>query len=176
VRDTRYAEGKYPDDGTDDSTQIDMQYGLVVYAGDSFRQDYVVPATVLDVETDGTLITSEGGYVRDDTDLLKSLARVTYEWWNQDRVILTLATTQLTSAIQPGYFIVDVGDSTVPNNGHYMHVNTVVSELRITWPRLEGNQLASPVMEIVTGAGELDPMTLAPKEPKASRGKRRAAR
>jgi hypothetical protein len=161
LRDNRYAEGKYPTDGTGDSTLVDTQYGYVIYAGDGYRQDYVVPSTVIDVETDGTLILSGGGYVRDDTDLLSALARVAFEWWHQERVILTLSTVQLTSAIRPGYFIETVG---TVGTGHYETVNTVVSEIRIQWPLLSAGQLDVPVMQLITGAGELDPMTLAPRQ------------
>ena len=55
--------------------------------------------------------------------------------------------------------------SEVPNE-HYETVNTVVSELRLTWPRLEGNQRGMPQMQFTTGAGELDPMTLMPPRAK----------
>jgi hypothetical protein len=145
-----------------------MQYGFVIYAGDEYRQDYVAPSTVLDVETDGTLITSTGGgYVRDDTDKLNALARVAYEWWHQDRVVLSMATTQLTSDIQIGDFVETIGD---PLHGHYEAINTVVTEVSIRWPRLEVNQAEAPVMLITTGAGELDPMTLAPREPRTRKG------
>lgn len=185
LRDNRYAEGKYPDDGTGDTSLIDAKYGYVIYAGEAFRQDYVVPGTVVDVDSDGTLLTSTGGYVTDDTDLLNEIARVTYEWWSVDRMILTLATKHLTSKIQPGYYIQTIGQTwraegdgeEVPENGHYESVGTVVSEVRINWPRLDGNQLASPTMQIVTGAGELDPMTLMPREPRSiSRMKARVRR
>lgn len=161
LRDNRYAEGKYPADGFGDTSFTDTQYGYVVYAGDAFRLDYVVPTTVIDVETDGTLITSTGGYVRDDRDLLNALARVAYEWWNQERVILTLSTTQLTSAIRPGYFVESVG---TVGTSHRQTVNTVISEVRIVWPLLDPGQMETPVMQVVTGAGELDPMTLAPRQ------------
>lgn len=173
--DNRYAEGKYPaDDGVGDSSLIDCQFGYVIYAGDDFRQDYVVPTTVLDVDTEGAFITTDGGYVRDDTDLLAALARITYEWWNKDRQILTLATTQLTSALDIGDFIDTIGTT---GTGHAEQINTVISELRITWPRLEAGEATAPMMELTTGAGELDPMTMAPKVPEAmSRSKARVRR
>jgi len=183
LRDNRYAEGKYPADGSRDGTLIDQQFGYVIYAGDSYRQDYVVPGTVVDVDSAGALVVSNGGYVRDDTDMLAVFARIAYEWWSQERTILSFSTTQLTSLIQVGYLIETIGDSTIVANipgvgevvnEHYEVVNTVVSELRITWPRLDGNQLAAPRMEFTTGAGELDPMTLAPPRSKA-RSRRQAA-
>lgn len=173
--DNRYAEGKYPLDGSGDSTLIDEQFGYVIYAGDDYRQDYVVPDTVVDVDTDGTILKSTGGYVRDDTNDLAALARIAYEWWNQERIILSLQTTQLTSAIQVGYLIDTIGDSTISatlqdgsilQNEHFETVNTVVSELRITWPRLQGNQRGVPTMRFTTGAGELDPLTMAPPRTK----------
>jgi|GEM_PF-2737116 len=174
LRDNRYAEGKYPEDSSwGDSSLIDAKFGFVVFAGDSFRQDYVVPTTVLDVAADGTLITSNGGYARDDTDLLRALARITHAWWSQDRIVLTMATSQLTSAIQPGYLITTLGN---PIYG-YETINTVVSELRIAWPLLEENQRGAPMLQFTTGAGELDPMTLAPPSPKMfSRSKARVRR
>lgn len=173
--DNRYAEGKYPLDGSGDSTLIDEQFGYVIYAGDDYRQDYVVPDTVVDVDTDGTILKSTGGYVRDDTNDLAALARIAYEWWNQERIILSLQTTQLTSAIQVGYLIDTIGDSTISatlqdgsilQNEHFETVNTVVSELRISWPRLQGNQRGVPTMRFTTGAGELDPLTIAPPRTK----------
>jgi hypothetical protein len=173
--DNRYAEGKYPDDGSGDSTLIDEQFGYVIYAGDEYRQDYVVPDTVVDVDADGAIVKSTGGYVRDDTPTLAALARVAYEWWHQERIILSLQTSQLTSAIQVGYLIDTIGDATivatVPGvgqviNEHYETVNTVVSELRIAWPRLHGNQRGVPTMRFTTGAGELDPLTIAPPRTK----------
>jgi hypothetical protein len=173
--DNRYAEGKYPPDGSHDSTLIDEQFGYVIYAGDAHRLDYVVPGTVVDVDTAGALVQSNGGYVRDDTDLLDALARVAYEWWHQERVILTLQTTQLTSGIQVGHLIDTIGDASIEaeipgvgtvTNEHYEVVNTVVSELRISWPRLAGNQRAMPRLQFTTGAGELDPLTMAPPRQK----------
>lgn len=169
--DNRYAEGKYPPDGTGDGTLVDEQFGYVIYAGDAYRQDYVVPGTVVDVDTAGALVKSNGGYVRDDTDQLAAIARIAYEWWHQERIILSLQTTQLTSGVQVGYLIDTIGDSTIKanipgvgevTNEHYETVNTVVSELRISWPRLEGNQRGTPRMQFTTGAGELDPLTMAP--------------
>lgn len=171
--DNRYAEGKYPPDGTLDGTLVDEQFGYVIYAGDEYRQDFVVPNTVVDVDTEGKLVKSNGGYVRNDTNLLACLARIAYEWWHQERVILSLQTTQLTSGVQIGHLIDTIGDSAVVN-GHYEAVNTVVSELRITWPRIEGNGRDTPMLQFVTGAGELDPMTMMP--PRSRVTSRAAAR
>lgn len=186
LRENRYAEGKYPDDGSGDSTLIDQQFGYVIYAGDDFRLDYVVPGTVVDVAAEGTVVTANGGYVRDDRPLLNALARVAYEWWHQERIVLTLSTTQLTSSIQVGTLILTIGDPTVIAvlpavgsvlNEHYQEVNTVVSELRITWPRLEGNQRDMPTLQFTTGAGELDPMQMMPPRQKiVSRAQARRAR
>lgn len=175
LRDNRYAEAIYPplSDG-DDTSAVDYKYGFVIYAGDGFRCDYIVPNTIVDIDTHGTPLVSTGGYVRDDRDILESLARVAYEWFSQYRVVLTLTTTQLTSEIQLGNFVEYLGDT---DTGYYELVNTMVSEIRIAWPLLEGNQTEAPRMEIITGAGELDPMTLAPKEPKSvSKAKARIRR
>jgi hypothetical protein len=175
LRDNRYAEGAWPkDEGDGDDSNVDSRYGFIINAGDTFRQDYVVPNTVVDVATDGTLVTSNGGYVRDDTDILRGLARVAYEWWCIDRFILTLTTYQLTSWLQLGYMIMTIGH---PDYGHWDDVGTVVSEIRVNWPILSPGQVASPTMRITTGSGELDPMTFAPREPEVlSRSRARTAR
>jgi hypothetical protein len=175
LQDNRCCEGKYPFDGFGDATWVDAQYGFVIHAGDEYRQDYLVPGTVVDVDTDGSLITTDGGYVRDDTDTLKLLARIAYEWWSQERMIITLTTTDLSPALDIGVLIGTVGDSVMPGNEHYETVNTVISELRIEWPILKDRDLEVPVMTIVTGAGELDPMTLLPPldpRPAKMRGRR----
>jgi hypothetical protein len=162
VLDNRYAEGKYPEDGANDGTLIDQQFGFIIYAGPEYRQDYVVPMTVVDVGDNGTLKQStNGGYVRDDTALLNALARVAYEWWSQERTVLSVTTPRLTADIWVGKMIDTIGDSAV-TRGNYEIVNTVISETRIMWPRLEGNQVDGPTLEFITGAGELDPMTLMP--------------
>jgi hypothetical protein len=169
LRENRYAEAQYPADGTGDSANIDVLVGHIIYAGDAYRQDYVVPSTVVDIDDAGALVTTTGGYVRDDTDSLSVAARIAWEWWHQERIVITLVTTQLTTYIPLGCIIETVGDWTVVGNEHYETVNTVVTEVRIEWPRLEENHLAAPTMTIVTGAGELDPMTLLPREPRSRR-------
>lgn len=169
LQENRYAEGQYPADGTGDSANIDVRVGHIIYAGDAYRQDYVVPSTVVDIDDAGALVTTTGGYVRDDTDSLSAAARIAYEWWKQERVVITLVTTQITTYIPLGCLIETVGDWTVADNEHYETVNTVVTEVRIEWPKLEENHIAAPTMTIVTGAGELDPMTLLPREPRSRR-------
>lgn len=172
--DNRSCEGKYPSDGTGDGTLVDQQVGFVIYAGDDYRQDYVVPDTVVDVDDAGALVQSAGGYVRDDTDLLVVLARIAYEWWNLERTILTFQTTQLTDAIHIGTYITTIGTHHATNWTHFDYVNSVISELKVTWPRLQGNQVDAPVMQFTTGVGELDAMTLAP--PRSRTHTRREAR
>jgi len=176
VLDNRSAEGKYPEDGWGDGTLVDTQLGIVIYAGEEYRQDYLVPMTVVDVDDDGALVQTDGGYVRDDTDRLAIIARIAYEWWSQERIVLSLQTTDLSPMLDIGVLIQTIGDSVMPGNEHYETINTVISEVRISWPRLTDGDTQAPTMDIITGAGELDPMTIVPAPASREKGDRHLVR
>ena len=164
VRECRFAEGAYP--ATSRSTLIDAQRVWVIYAGDQYRQDYVVPRTVLDVANDGTVeTTTNGGFVRDDTTRLDVMARIAYEWYKQARTVVSIATYRLRNDIEVGNFLTTIGDDSIDNNPHYQEINSPVTRVRIRNPIIEPGGTNATMMEITTSAGEMDAMNLVPPPP-----------
>jgi hypothetical protein len=53
--------------------------------------------------------TAEGGFVRDDRDRLKLLARAALAWYGRDRSILDLMYRQISGLFKPGYLISTIG-------------------------------------------------------------------
>ena len=118
----------------------------------------------------------DSGYVRDDTDRLKVIARIAYEWYRTSRSVLTLTTLRLTNALKIGDMVTTIGDSTIVGNTHAQTINSAITQIRIRNPRIVSGSIAEPTMSLVTSAGELDAMTLVPPPPKHKHrggGKRR---
>jgi hypothetical protein len=161
VLDDRYAEGVYPDDDTLALLEISLRR-KVIYAGDSFRMDYVVPGTVVAIDVDGDLVTSDGGFVNDDRAQLQAVARVAWEWYGIDRYVLQLETDQLSSQVEIGELVTDIGDDTVAGDGHnHVDINTVITSIQFRTMRHIGpGEPEPPRMAITTGWGELDPLQL----------------
>lgn len=166
LEEPRYAEASYPAAGVPDDTGVDAQRAMVIWAGDDYRQDYVANYTVVDVDEDGALVetdTSYVRYVRDDTDDLGVLARIAYEWYTTDRSVVTMETRRLTDELFVGDMITTLGDITIDSyTSHVQQVNTVITTIRIQTPRIRPGSLAEPIMTVLTGAAELDPLTLLP--------------
>lgn len=57
---------------------------LIIHAPNC-RLDYLVPGTTIDIDNEGAPVTSLGGFIQDDTDHMKNIARSAYEWYNQPR-------------------------------------------------------------------------------------------
>lgn len=160
VTEDRHAVGLYPPEVFVDAA-TDFVRTKVIDAGDAFRQDYVCPETVVDIDNDGALVRSDGGFVRDDTSVLKAVATVAWEWYGRDRKVLSLTTDILTSEITIGDMVSQIGDDTVPGEGNNIFIGTVVTEVRIATRRHTGDgEPDPPRMQITTGWGELDPLQL----------------
>lgn len=162
----RYAEASYPEAGVPDSAGIDTQRALVIWAGNEYRQDYVAKQTVVDVDADGDLVETDSDYVtyvRDDTDKLEDMARVAYEWYTTDRAVVAMDTRRITSELSVGDMITTMGDITYSAyTSHAQTVNTPITSIRIRIPRIRAGSHSEPTMTVMTGAAELDPLTLLP--------------
>lgn len=159
VTEDRHAEGRYPED-TMLPAGVDLIRRKVIDAGDRFRQDYVCPYTIVDIDESGALVRSDGGFVQDDSDELKGIARVAYEWYGTNRKVLSLA-TDIVFAIPLGSVVEWIGDGVVPGEGHYQQINSPLTEIRIATPRHQGDGAPEPGrMLLTTGWGELDPLQL----------------
>lgn len=165
LRDNRYAEGKWPEDVNVDDDNIDAMRRRVLYVGDEYLQDYVAADTVVDVDDDGGLVICNGGYINDDTDRLEDIAKIAYHWYSVDRNVIQITSYRLTNQLAVGTLITTVGDGTVTGNAHYQTVNSVVTEVRFSTPRLESGDLQQPLMHITTSCGEVDFAAMVPPKP-----------
>lgn len=154
ILDDRYCQGLWP---------LALPPGLTrprrlfLDAGDGYKQDYVAEHSVVAIDgTTGELVRSDGGYVRNDTALLIAGAKVAYEWYAQERRLLTLKSHYLLD-FPLGSFITAVGDDVDPANVP-VAINSPVTEIKLTWPRGTPDSTEPPSMTITTGAENLNPL------------------
>lgn len=157
VQEDRHAEGRYPED--DDLDLIaEIIRVKTIDVGDAFRQDYVCPYTIVSIDEDGQPVRSNGGFVWDDTAELNAIAKVAYEWYSTQRQVLYMHTEAMIGGFVIGDLVSDVGED---NSGHHTTINTMITEIRITTPRLDGDGMPPPPrMSIVTNWGQLDPLQM----------------
>jgi len=112
--DDRHCEGVWPPDGL---LAALLQAGAhvrrqVLYAGDSYRQDWIVPGTVVDVDphTGELQRNAAGGWIADDSAKLQARARQIHAYFSQPRRALTFSTGRINSALQLGEYVVERGD------------------------------------------------------------------
>jgi hypothetical protein len=139
---------------------------LVLNVGDNYRQDYIVPHTVVAVDLKtGELQRSNGGYLNDDTPLLTAAAQTAFEWYSQTRNVLTYAMRHLPN-LRIGDFVLQLGDpaEAAAHPTTIYEVNTPITEIKLMIGRGTAESPPEvPTMLLTTGAGELDPFrTLAP--------------
>jgi hypothetical protein len=158
VRDDRYCEGRWPEDKDLPAGRSALKRYLI-NAGPGYKQDYLVPQTVVAIDTSGELVRSSGGYLRDDSPLLKATAKVALSWYGRPRGVLSLRSGQLNEELFLGQLVLDVGDPAAAG-GHHDTLNTVVTQVELAWPRSVDSRPQPPTMTWTTQAGELDPLRL----------------
>ena len=121
---------------------------LTIDVGDQYRLDYVAPKTVVDVDHEGNLVESEGGFIRDDRDKLQILARIAGEWYTTDRLAMELTYDQIIDDYEVGDLITTIG-----GGANQKTVNSVVTE--VEWSMPYGSD-ARWTTTIKTDFGELD--------------------
>lgn len=136
---------------------------LYIDAGDAYRRDYVVPDTVVGIDSDGSLLRSNGGYVPfPDTDSgeerLQAIADVAAAYYTRPHKVLALETYQPTVDIGLGDLIQQIGNTeAAEGEGHRHTVNSPVTQITLTLP-----DDGSPISQrFDTWAGELEPLQLA---------------
>lgn len=159
--DDRKAEGVYPSDKDADDRVVGMKRELVIEAGDAYKQDYLVPGTVIGVDkaTRQPVRCTNGGWINDDRKLLAARARQVFEYYGQTRRSLVLATPLINSQVQPGDYVVDFGSSQTVKS-----IGTVVSEIVVTIPGGEG-AAPPPSVQYTTAFAELETVELLNKRP-----------
>jgi len=135
-----YAEGKFPAD-VDLPAGVPLQK-LVLYAGDEYRLDFLAANTIVDLRN-GEPVLTNGGVLRDNRPHLNDIARVAYEWYQQDRLPVTMTFRQVRNLFRLGMLITTIGSSVTQET-----VNSVVS--MITYDLTNGS------MTIKTNDEDLD--------------------
>lgn len=139
----------------------DVARVFFIDAGETYRLDYLCPKTVVGLtpETGELLRCEDGGYFRDDSAQLQSIAKAAWSWYSQTRRAVTFQTSLLNSSLQIGSYITAIGDDEVEGDVHTEDVNAVVTSIEISSPSVEGDarvQPAVPTIKYETAFGELD--------------------
>ena len=93
LRDERYCQQTYPPD--EQTNRNSVKRLIRIAAGSQYRQDYIAGGTTVDLDDEGTEIrvNDRGGYIRDDSEKLLGVAKLAYQWYGRDRVVLRLTGT-----------------------------------------------------------------------------------
>lgn len=105
---------------------------LIIFAPHC-RLDYIVPNTVIDIDNEGDLVLSSGGFVQDDTPYMRNVARSSYEWYRQARRAMQVTIHELAfiplvnqnaqaTTVSPGVLLLNIG-----NGVNLQAANSVVS-------------------------------------------------
>lgn len=101
-----FAEAKYPETIEAEDDVIKLIYVRVPNA----RLDYLSPETIIGVDHNGALERCpSGGYVRDDREKLKDVARSSYEWYSTPRRSVNATVRSLITTLSLGDLITNVG-------------------------------------------------------------------
>lgn len=157
----------------------------VIYCGDQYRQDYVAPDTVVGVDADGKLVTSDGGWIPlkngddDPTKLLQDIAKIAHSWYGTQHYVLSLDSYRMKPSgdIPLGSLILTAGGGGAvnPDNpldpGHLQTINAPVTQITYLFPHNMGDRLQPGRMRIKTWAGELDAVEFAAVKAPILRGR-----
>ncbi len=99
---------------------------VVLDAGDEYRLDWLVPGTVVALDTDGKLVRSAaGGWIQDDRRKLEDRASLAFAWYGTERRSIQLPSSKINGSIKLGDFVATAGTVFTKQ------VNTVVTAIRI---------------------------------------------
>jgi hypothetical protein len=115
-----FAEGAFPDPLP--PTPGDQERTLKINVPGA-RLDYVAKATVVGIASDGTLLTTNGGFVQDDRVYLRELARLAYEWYSVQRHVIDVTVRGMDPTFTVDDLITSIGNA-VP-----VTVNSVVTSI-----------------------------------------------
>lgn len=99
---------------------------VVLDAGDEYRLDWLVPGTVVALDTDGKLVRSAaGGWFQDDRRKLEDRAQLAFAWYGVERRSVQLPTSKINGSVKLGDFVAAAGVVFTTA------INTVVTAIRI---------------------------------------------
>jgi len=135
--DDRFCEGVWPPDGLLPALFNPGQHlrRQVLYAGDAYRQDWIVPGTVVGVNPHNGQLqrNAAGGWIADDSAKLLARARQIHAYFSQPRRSLTWSTGRINSALALGEYIVERGDK------NREAIGAVITQMSISSP--EGGEI-----------------------------------
>lgn len=152
-----YCEGVYPPQPADsDAARI-----LFLQAGDGYRNDYVAPGTVVGIDGEtGELIRTTGGLIRDDSPILRAVAKLAYQWYGRNRRSLNWSVGRVTSAVRIGDFVRSLVLIEQPEGGFDQLIQSVVTQITLDLPIADQTSPPPPVMEYTTDFGQFDALQL----------------
>ncbi len=99
----------------------DQKRVIVVDVDEAARLDYVVPDTVVGVDGEGALVRHDGGYVRDDREWMRDMAKYVWEWYGTIRQAFRFQMQQVLDLLEVGQMITTIGSGELQET-----VNSVV--------------------------------------------------
>jgi hypothetical protein len=139
IRNDEHCEARQPENG--DLPPLPHVRRKLIEIRDAYL-DYVVPGTVVGLKN-GELVTSEGGFIRDDRDRLRTVAKLAGQWYLKERRCLRLEFNRVRKIVEVGQLITTVGTGATE-----VDVNAVVT--RVRYDLVAGKTL------IETQHGEID--------------------
>lgn len=113
---------------------------LVIQMPES-KLDFLVPGTVIDVDSRGDLVLAYGGYLQDDRPEMENIARLAWIWYGKQRRAANITYRQITDVLHPGDYLTTLDGVTS---------DTMVTS--VSWDFLQGTTT------IQTEFAEIDPL------------------
>ena len=83
-----YAEGRWP---ANPPNGINGERdNILMIRAPHKRADYLAPDTVIDIDKEGAIVQTNGGWIQDDRTALKSIAKSAYEWYSTPRAAVEI--------------------------------------------------------------------------------------
>lgn len=139
-----FCRAQYP--AQDDLPTLDLVRQLSLRIPNAFL-DYLVPGTIVGVDAGELKKSAQGGWLRDDRERLKDIARMAYAWYGQTRRLMSLSFKGITSGFNIGDLI-----TTISSGGTVETINTAITS--VTY------DLQGGTMSLNTQFGELDFVSL----------------
>jgi len=124
----KFCEGVYPDAGFPANTPLQV---LTIDAGEHYRLDFIAKNTVVGINSGALVKASDAARLRDDRVYLRDLAKLAYQWYQENRYTLSVAFRNVHNYFALGMMITTIGSLATQQN-----VNTVVSS--ITYDMIHG--------------------------------------
>ncbi len=116
----------------------DVVHCARIETGDEHQQHYIAPGTVVGL-VDGVPQRTTGGFIRDDTEQLKDLARFAYEWHATERQAMIMPFKSIIGGFRVGDIISQIGGAETLQN-----VRTPITEINYEMPEAVSEDAKEP--------------------------------